>query len=89
MALSSVRPIEQATVMAAQADKDPRLIELILQESRSIVRRERGVLKARPLPRRCRPRTRGTAVRRDRRRLRACEGEGLFPLNHRASAAGV
>lgn len=44
VALSSVRPSEEATVMARDADKDARVIELILKESRSIVRWERGVL---------------------------------------------
>lgn len=42
--LSSVEPSARAIEMATEADKDPRQIELILRESRSIVRFERGVL---------------------------------------------
>lgn len=42
--LSSVEPSERAIAMAKKADKDPRVIELVLRESRSIVRFERGVL---------------------------------------------
>ncbi len=44
VALSSVTPSERAIEMGKEADKDPRIIELVLRESRSIVRWERGVL---------------------------------------------
>lgn len=44
VALPSVEPSERAIAMAKEADKDPRVIELVLRESRSIVRWERGVL---------------------------------------------
>jgi coenzyme F420-0:L-glutamate ligase / coenzyme F420-1:gamma-L-glutamate ligase len=44
VALSSVTPSERAVEMGKEADKDPRVIELVLRESRSIVRWERGVL---------------------------------------------
>jgi coenzyme F420-0:L-glutamate ligase/coenzyme F420-1:gamma-L-glutamate ligase len=44
VALSSVTPSDRAVEMGREADKDPRVIELVLRESRSIVRWERGVL---------------------------------------------
>jgi len=44
VALSSVVAGERARGMAEKAGKDPRVIELVLRESRSIVRFERGVL---------------------------------------------
>jgi coenzyme F420-0:L-glutamate ligase/coenzyme F420-1:gamma-L-glutamate ligase len=44
VALSSVTASERAIEMGKEADKDPRVIELVLRESRSIVRWERGVL---------------------------------------------
>jgi coenzyme F420-0:L-glutamate ligase / coenzyme F420-1:gamma-L-glutamate ligase len=44
VALSSVTPSERAMRMAAEAGKDPRALEVVLGESRSIVRWERGVL---------------------------------------------
>jgi coenzyme F420-0:L-glutamate ligase/coenzyme F420-1:gamma-L-glutamate ligase len=42
--LSDVAPGERARALAAELDKDPRFVELILAESRSVVRAERGVL---------------------------------------------
>jgi coenzyme F420-0:L-glutamate ligase/coenzyme F420-1:gamma-L-glutamate ligase len=42
--LSSVLPGEKAGELAAEHDKDARVVELILRESRRIVRAERGVL---------------------------------------------
>jgi len=42
--LADVEPGDRATELAAQLDKDPALLELILSESRRIVRAERGVL---------------------------------------------
>lgn len=42
--LASVQPSERATDWARQWGKDPRLIELVLQQTRRIVRMERGVL---------------------------------------------
>jgi coenzyme F420-0:L-glutamate ligase/coenzyme F420-1:gamma-L-glutamate ligase len=42
--LADVEPAERARNMAAQVDKDPALVELVLSESRRIVRAERGVL---------------------------------------------
>ncbi len=42
--LTTVEPSEQALALAAELDKDPRHIEVILRESRGIIRRQRGVL---------------------------------------------
>jgi coenzyme F420-0:L-glutamate ligase / coenzyme F420-1:gamma-L-glutamate ligase len=42
--LADVRPGTRATELAASMDKDPALIELILSESREVVRAERDVL---------------------------------------------
>ena len=44
VALSSVTPSDRANEMAAEAGKDPRALEVVLRETRSIVRWERGVL---------------------------------------------
>lgn len=42
--LSDVEPREQARELAAQVDKDPRLVQLILDESREVIRARPGVL---------------------------------------------
>jgi coenzyme F420-0:L-glutamate ligase/coenzyme F420-1:gamma-L-glutamate ligase len=42
--LADVQPSERALDVAAQTDKDPRVVELILQESEEISRMRRGVL---------------------------------------------
>jgi coenzyme F420-0:L-glutamate ligase / coenzyme F420-1:gamma-L-glutamate ligase len=42
--LAEVKPGERARAVAAQVDKDPALVELVLSESRRIVRAARGVL---------------------------------------------
>jgi coenzyme F420-0:L-glutamate ligase / coenzyme F420-1:gamma-L-glutamate ligase len=42
--VADVEPGERARAVAAQVDKDPALVELMLQESRRIVRAARGVL---------------------------------------------
>jgi coenzyme F420-0:L-glutamate ligase / coenzyme F420-1:gamma-L-glutamate ligase len=42
--LSEVRPGDRALTLAAELDKDPALVELILAESASVIRAERGVL---------------------------------------------
>jgi coenzyme F420-0:L-glutamate ligase/coenzyme F420-1:gamma-L-glutamate ligase len=42
--LSSVCPTERARALAAETEKDPRLVELILQESRHIVRSRPGLI---------------------------------------------
>ena len=42
--LAEIEPGERARAVAAQLDKDPALVELVLAESRRIVRAERGVL---------------------------------------------
>ena len=42
--LRDVVPSERATAMAAEAGKDPRQIEVVLRETKKIVRWERGVL---------------------------------------------
>jgi coenzyme F420-0:L-glutamate ligase / coenzyme F420-1:gamma-L-glutamate ligase len=42
--LAEVRPGERAVELAASMDKDPALIELILSESREVIRAERDVL---------------------------------------------
>lgn len=44
VALSSVVPSDRAMRMAEEAGKDPRALELVLRETRSILRWERGVL---------------------------------------------
>lgn len=47
VSLDSVNPSERARRLAVEVDKDPRLVELILQESTGIVRHKRGVIIAR------------------------------------------
>ena len=42
--LSDVEPTERATGLAGALDKDPRFVQLVLDESRSVIRAERGVL---------------------------------------------
>ncbi|MCB1854218.1 MAG: coenzyme F420-0:L-glutamate ligase [Pseudomonadales bacterium] len=42
--LAEVQPSERAEALAAQADKDPRLVELILRESREVLRVRPGVI---------------------------------------------
>ena len=42
--LASVIPGERALALAARTDKDPRLVELILQESRQVLRHRRGLI---------------------------------------------
>jgi coenzyme F420-0:L-glutamate ligase/coenzyme F420-1:gamma-L-glutamate ligase len=42
--LAAVRPSPRARELAVEVDKDPRLIEVILGESRRVVRQRRGVL---------------------------------------------
>ena len=42
--LASVRPSAQAQALAQEVQKDPRLVEVILSESRRVVRRRPGVL---------------------------------------------
>lgn len=42
--LSSVCPTERARALAAETEKDPRLVELILQESRHVVRSRPGLI---------------------------------------------
>jgi coenzyme F420-0:L-glutamate ligase/coenzyme F420-1:gamma-L-glutamate ligase len=42
--LAGVRPSARARDLAAEVDKDPRLVEVILGESRRVVRHRRGVL---------------------------------------------
>jgi len=42
--LADVQPSPAAATMAAQLGRDPRLVEVILRESRRIVRMDRGVL---------------------------------------------
>lgn len=44
IALSDVEPSSAALALALEADKDPRLVELILRESRAVVRRKPGVI---------------------------------------------
>jgi coenzyme F420-0:L-glutamate ligase/coenzyme F420-1:gamma-L-glutamate ligase len=44
VALDSVEPSAEAGELAARLDKDPRMVELILCESRRVVRAEAGVL---------------------------------------------
>ncbi len=42
--LATVEPSDRARDIARQADKDPRVVELILRESRSVIRVSRGVI---------------------------------------------
>ncbi len=42
--LASVKPGIRAVELAAEVDKDPRVVELILSESRAVVRKKKGVL---------------------------------------------
>lgn len=42
--LASISPTERATELAAQTDKDPRLVELILRESSELIRMRPGAL---------------------------------------------
>ena len=42
--LAKVRPSEHAVALAAEVNKDPRLVEVILAESRRVVRKKAGVL---------------------------------------------
>lgn len=42
--LESVRPSERAKALAAECDKDPRVVELILSEASEVVRYRKGVL---------------------------------------------
>jgi coenzyme F420-0:L-glutamate ligase/coenzyme F420-1:gamma-L-glutamate ligase len=44
VALSTVVPSERANAMAEEAGKDPRALEVVLRETKQIVRWERGVL---------------------------------------------
>jgi len=44
VALSSVEPSDRARQLALETDKDPRLVELILRESREVLRWRPGVL---------------------------------------------
>lgn len=44
VALAEVTPGEQAIALAAETDKDPRLVELILSESTELMRKKPGVL---------------------------------------------
>lgn len=42
--LATVSPSERAVALAAETDKDPRLVELVLREAREVVRYRKGVL---------------------------------------------
>ena len=44
VALANVTPGEQATALAKEIDKDPRLVQLVLDESTEVVRKKPGVL---------------------------------------------
>ena len=44
ISLSTINPSQEAIKIAKKADKDPRIVELILQESRSIIRISNGVI---------------------------------------------
>ena len=44
VALESVKPSERATELATDTDKDPRLVQLILDESQEVMRSKPGVL---------------------------------------------
>jgi coenzyme F420-0:L-glutamate ligase/coenzyme F420-1:gamma-L-glutamate ligase len=42
--LSEVRPTKRAAALAADLDRDPRIVELVLRESKRVVRKGHGVL---------------------------------------------
>ena len=42
--VATVRPSEQAIVLAAEVDKDPRFVEVVLSESKRVVRHRPGLL---------------------------------------------
>ena len=42
--LADVHPTDEALELAKETDKDPRIVELVLQESQSISRKRRGVI---------------------------------------------
>ncbi|HEX4974404.1 MAG TPA: coenzyme F420-0:L-glutamate ligase [Pseudomonadales bacterium] len=42
--LESITPSAQANTLAAEVDKDPRFVELVLRESRAVIRKAPGVL---------------------------------------------
>jgi coenzyme F420-0:L-glutamate ligase/coenzyme F420-1:gamma-L-glutamate ligase len=42
--VATVEPSEEAAALAAEIDKDPRFVEVVLSESRRIVRRRQGLL---------------------------------------------
>ncbi len=42
--LSSVQPSSEARTLAAETDKDPRLVEVILRESRGVLRKRPGLI---------------------------------------------
>lgn len=44
VSLNSVRPSKRACSIATKQDKDPRVVELILRESKQIVKIERGII---------------------------------------------
>jgi coenzyme F420-0:L-glutamate ligase/coenzyme F420-1:gamma-L-glutamate ligase len=44
IALASITPTAAAVVLAKETDKDPRLVELILRESNTVLRKKPGVL---------------------------------------------
>jgi coenzyme F420-0:L-glutamate ligase/coenzyme F420-1:gamma-L-glutamate ligase len=44
VALASIKPSARAQTLAAEVDKDPRLVELILRESTEVVRHRKNVL---------------------------------------------
>ena len=62
--LATIQPSAQAVALAADVDKDPRLVEVILSESVRVVRARRGVLTA------------GTSSRDRRLGRRARQGTG-------------
>ncbi len=42
--LASVKPASKALALAAETEKDPRLVELILQESKGVIRKRAGLI---------------------------------------------
>jgi coenzyme F420-0:L-glutamate ligase/coenzyme F420-1:gamma-L-glutamate ligase len=44
VALGSINPSDQAVEFAAKFDKDPRVVEVVMRESKRIVRMERGLI---------------------------------------------
>jgi len=86
VALADVTPSQEAVDLAAETDKDPRLVELILRESTEVLRKKMGVLIMRH-----RLGIVGAHAGIDQSNVDHAQGEQalLLPENPDASAAGL